>query len=378
MSQKGTVFLKRILRQVLIFLLSILIVASTVYFGINTAYSRYIKPVDAGNSSLVDIEIPRGSSLSKISEILYENNLIRNKMVFKLYVDISNKTSRLKAGKYKLSRDMDLDRIMDELLTGNAAIDTIKITIIEGWDIRRIARYLIEEKEYGFSEKEFIDAAKIENFTDFVFLQDIPEERKTGEVGIAPLEGYLFPDTYLVYEDASPEDIMRKMLTQFEKVYNESVMERAQELEMDMDEVVTLASVIQREARITEEFPMISAVFHNRLKKDMPLGADSTIQFLVNEDRWAFSSEELKIDSPYNTYENQGLPIGPISSPGRLALTSALFPYEEFMNSKKPYLYFVLKDPKTGEHVFNTDYNQHMKDKKEYEASWKDIGNQED
>ena len=91
-----------------------------------------------------------------------------------------------------------------------------------------------------------------------------------------------------------------------------------------------------------------------------------------------FSSEELKIDSPYNTYENLGLPIGPISSPGRLALTSALYPYEEFMNSKKPYLYFVLKDPKTGEHVFNTDYKQHLKDKEKYESSWKNIGNQDE
>ena len=299
-------------------------------------------------------------------------------MVFKLYVDLSNKTSKLKAGKYKLSRDMDISQIMDELVSGNAAIDTVKITIIEGWDIRKIAKYLVQEKGFQFSEEEFIDAAKVENFTEYVFLQDIPEERKKGEVGISPLEGYLFPDTYLVYEDASPKDIMKKMLDQFEKVYNEIDMDRAEELDMTMDEVVTLASVIQREARITEEFSMISAVFHNRLKKEMPLGADSTIQFLVNEDRWAFSSEELKIDSPYNTYENLGLPIGPISSPGRLALTSALYPYEEFMNSKKPYLYFVLKDPKTGEHVFNTDYKQHLKDKEKYESSWKNIGNQDE
>lgn len=378
MSHKGAVFLKWVLRQVLVFLLSIIIVASTVYFGVNFAYSKYIKPVDTSNSELIDIEIPRGSSVSKISEILYENNLIRNKMVFKLYVDLSNKTSKLKAGKYKLSRDMDISQIMDELVSGNAAIDTVKITIIEGWDIRKIAKYLVQEKGFQFSEEEFIDAAKVENFTEYVFLQDIPEERKKGEVGISPLEGYLFPDTYLVYEDASPKDIMKKMLDQFEKVYNEIDMDRAEELDMTMDEVVTLASVIQREARITEEFSMISAVFHNRLKKDMPLGADSTIQFLVNEDRWAFSSEELKIDSPYNTYENLGLPIGPISSPGRLALTSALYPYEEFMNSKKPYLYFVLKDPKTGEHVFNTDYKQHLKDKEKYESSWKNIGNQDE
>ncbi len=375
MSGSESSFIKRLLRQLLIYFLSILIVVTTVYMGINIAYSKYIKPVDIQNTELIDVEIPRGSSLGKISEILYEKKLIRNKMVFKLYVDLSNKTSKLKAGKYKLSQNMDLGQIMDELLTGNAAVDTVKITIIEGWDIRKIAKYLVKEKNFQFTEEEFIEAAKVENFTDYVFLQDIPDERKNREVGISPLEGYLFPDTYLVYEDASPQDIMRKMLNQFEKVYNESVAERAQELDMTVDEVVTLASVIQREARISEEFAMISAVFHNRLKKDMPLGADSTIQFLVNEDRWDFNLEELKIESPYNTYENLGLPIGPISSPGRLALTSAVYPFEEYMNSKKPYLYFVLKDPKTGEHVFNTDYNQHLKDKQKYESNWKNIDN---
>ena len=374
MSQKETSLLYRFVRKLLIYIISLGIVVSSVYMGVNFVYSKYIMPVDANNSELVEIEIPRGSSLGAIAQILYDNNLIRSKTAFKLYVDLSNKTSQLKAGKYKLSKNMELGEIMDELLAGNAASDTVSITIIEGWDIRKIAKYLVKEKGFQFTEQEFIDAAKVENFTDFVFLQDIPEERKKGEAGIAPLEGYLFPDTYLVYQDASPEDIMRKMLVQFEKVYNESVLEKAQALEMTMDEVVTLASIIQREARITDEFAKISAVFHNRLKKDMPLGADSTIQFLINEDRWDFSIEETKIDSPYNAYQNTGLPIGPIASPGRLALVSAVNPYEEFMNPNKPYLYFVLKDPKTGEHVFNTSYEQHIKDKEKYESSWKNIG----
>ena len=185
MSQRENGLLNRFLRQVLIYLISLLIVAGIIYLGINLAYSRYIMPVDVNNTESIEIEIPRGSSLGKISDILYENNLIRNKTVFKLYVDISNKTSKLKAGKYNLSRDMDLGQIMDELLTGNAAVDTVKITIIEGWDIRKIARYLVNEKGFQFTEQEFVDAAKVENFTDYVFLQDIPEDRKKKEVGIA-------------------------------------------------------------------------------------------------------------------------------------------------------------------------------------------------
>lgn len=370
MSHNEVSWLNKLLRQLLIYSVSLLIVIATIYAGVNIAYSRYIKPVDANNSELREIEVPRGSSLSRISQILYDNDLIRNKMVFKLYVDISNKTSKLKAGKYKLSRDMDLGQIMDELLTGNAAVDTVKITIIEGWDIRKIANYLVDEKKFQFTKEEFIDAAKVENFTDFVFLQEIPDERKKNEVGHAPLEGYLFPDTYIVYQDASPQDIMRKMLDQFEKVYNESIMERAQELEMTMDDIVILASVIQREARVSEEFAKISAVFHNRLDKQMRLESCAPVQFLINEDRWKFTEEEMKIDSPYNTYVYEGLPIGPIASPGRFALVSAVNPFEEFMDPKKPFLYFVLKDPKTGEHIFNVDYNQHLRDKREYEDTW--------
>lgn len=363
----------RIIRQVLIYLISILIVISSVYALITFAYNEYLKPVDARSEELIDVEIPSGSSLSKISEILYEKGLIRNKTVFKLFVDLSDNTSKLRAGKYKLSPSMSMAQIMDELLSNNAAVPTVKITIIEGWDIRRMAKYLVEEKGFDFTEEEFINAARVENFTEYVFLQEIPEERRNGDGDIIPLEGYLFPDTYIVYEDAKPEDIMRKMLDQFEKVFDDAMKQRAEELGMTIDEVVTLASIIQREARKTEEFPKISAVFHNRLNKGMNLESCATVQYIINENRWTLTEEEMRIDSPYNTYINSGLPIGPISSPGRLALTSALNPYEEFMDPNRPYLYFVLKNPDTGEHAFNYSYQEHLKDKAKYESQWKEL-----
>lgn len=363
----------RIIRQVLIYLISILIVISSVYALITFAYNEYLKPVDARSEELIDVEIPSGSSLSKISEILYEKGLIRNKTVFKLFVDLSDNMSKLRAGKYKLSPSMSMAQIMDELLSNNAAVPTVKITIIEGWDIRRMAKYLVEEKGFDFTEEEFINAARVENFTEYVFLQEIPEERRNGDGDIIPLEGYLFPDTYIVYEDAKPEDIMRKMLDQFEKVFDDAMKQRAEELGMTIDEVVTLASIIQREARKTEEFPKISAVFHNRLNKGMNLESCATVQYIINENRWTLTEEEMRIDSPYNTYINSGLPIGPISSPGRLALTSALNPYEEFMDPNRPYLYFVLKNPDTGEHAFNYSYQEHLRDKAKYESQWKEL-----
>lgn len=371
MSQKEPDILRKILRQCLIYIISLAIVATTVYGTVRLGYNKFLKPVDLNNPELINVEIPSGSSLSKISEILYQNGLIRSKTAFKLFVDVSDKTSKLKAGRYQLSPNMEMRQIMDELLTGNAAIQSIKITIIEGWDIRRMAKYLVQEKNFGFTEEEFIKAAKVENFTEFVFLQEIPEERQDGEVGNAPLEGYLFPDTYIVYQDASPEDIMRKMLVQFGKVYDEPMREKADALGLTMDEVVTLASVVEREARVSEEFAMISAVFHNRIKKQMKLESCATVQFLINENRWVLTQEEMDIDSPYNTYVNTGLPVGPIASPGRLALMATLNPFEGFMDPKRPYLYFVLKDPKSGEHAFNYNYQTHLKDKNKYEKLWK-------
>ena len=138
MAQKEKGLLYRFIRKLLIFIISLGIVISSVYMGVNFVYSKYIMPVDSNNTELVEIEIPRDSSLDAISQILYDNNLIRSKTAFKLYVDVSNKTSQLKAGKYKLSRNMELGQIMDELLAGNAASDTVTITIIEGWDIRKL------------------------------------------------------------------------------------------------------------------------------------------------------------------------------------------------------------------------------------------------
>jgi UPF0755 protein len=369
--------LKSFLRKLSIYAISILIVFCVVAGVVTYGYNNYFKPVDSSDDTLVKIEIPPGSSLSKISDLLYENGLIRNKAVFKLFVDLSDKTSKLKFGKYELSRDMDMQEIMDELLTGKAALSTVTITILEHWDIRDVTNYLVKEKGFAFTEEEFLDAAKVENFSEYVFLQEIPEARRNGEVGISPLEGYLYPETYFVYEDAAPEDIIRKMLNQFEIVFNEEMRLRAEELGMTTDEVVTLASIIQREGRIANEFQMISAVFHNRLKKEMNLESCATVQYIINEDRWTLTEEEMNIDSPYNTYKNTGLPVGPINSPGRTALMAALYPFEEYMTKNRPYLYFVLKDPEKGEHVFNYSYQAHLKDKQKYESLWKEKENQQ-
>jgi UPF0755 protein len=375
-------FIKKIFRQITIYIVSLGIVAATVIGLGNMAYSKLLQPVDENDKSTTTVEIPMGTSVRGIADILYKNDLIRNKGVFKIFVDISDKSSKLKAGRYKLSKNMNIQQILDELISGEAAIGTARITIREGLSIREMASYISElknedKKVFNFTAQDFIDAAKeVDNFSsEYPFLLDIPEERKNGEY---PLEGYLFPDTYIVYLDSKPDDIIKKMLSTFEnKIYNAEfqtvpLITRLEELDMTVDEAVILASVVQMEAAIKDEFFKISAVFHNRLKIDMLLGSCATVQYaLGSAERKPFlTDKETSIDSPYNTYKYQGLPIGPIASPGQLAMEAVLYPYEEFMNTKNPMLYFVYAGD--SGHVFSTNAKDHAKAKQKYEKLWKE------
>lgn len=364
------VLVRRAGRGLSIILISLLIVTITVFAVVNTFKARYVNPVDKRDHTEIEVEIGDGWGLTRIASTLQDAGVIRSSTVFKLFVDLSDNTPKLKKGKHKFTKSMTMQEIMDELLTSKGAVPEVTITIPEHWDMQKMTDYLVNEKGFDFTEDEFFDAAKVENFTEYPFLLDIPQERIESEDVLSPLEGYLFPDTYRVYADAAPEDIMRKMLDQFENVYNDTYREKTAEMGMTVDEVVVLASIIQKEARIDEEFPKISAVFHNRLEEGMALESCATVQYLIRENRWILTEEEMAIDSPYNTYKYPELPIGPICSPGRLALQAAFSPYENYMRDGQKYLFFCLKDPDTGEHVFNRTLAAHNADKEQYESQW--------
>mgnify|MGYP000510094112 CR=1 FL=1 len=364
------VLMSRAGRGVSIILISLLIVTVTVFSVVNIFKARYINPVDKRDHSEIEVEIGDGWGLNHIATELQDAGVIRSSAVFKLFVDLSDNTSKLKKGKHVFTKSMTMQEVMDELLTSKGAVDVVTITIPEHWDLQMTADYLVNKKGFDFTADEFYEAAKVENFTDYPFLLEIPEARIDNEDVISPLEGYLFPDTYQVYADAAPEDIMRKMLNRFENIYNEDLRELTAEMGMTMDEVVVLASVIQKEARIDEEFSKISAVFHNRLDENMPLESCATVQYLIRENRWILTEEEMNIDSPYNTYRYPDLPVGPIGSPGQTALVAAIQPFEDYMRDGQKYLFFCLKDPDTGEHVFNRTLEAHNADKARYESEW--------
>jgi len=378
-------FVKSLLRNFLIYLISLGIVMGVVLWVVHQVEILLFEPVDVKDETGVTVEIPMGTSVRGIAEILYENGLIRNTGVFRFYVELTDKASKLKAGRYVLSKNMTPQQILDELITGEAAVDTVKITIPEGFSIRDMANYLQNfekdgKKVFGFTAQQFIDAAKqFDKFAeDYTFLYEIPEDRRTGEF---PLEGYLFPDTYIVYIDSTPDDIIRKMLSTFErKVYyaefrDVPLLTALEERGMTLDDVITLASVVQEEAAIKDEFYKISAVFHNRLNIDMPLQSCATVQYaLGSSERKPFlTNEETSVDSPYNTYKYKGLPVGPIASPGQLAVEAVLYPDEEFMDPKKPMLFFVYAGD--NRHVFSHSAKEHAEAKEKYEKLWKESQN---
>ena len=221
-------------------------------------------------------------------------------------------------------------------------MDTIKFTIPEGYKLEQIVEKLSSLEVVSIEE---IEAALAAEKYQYAFISQIPEREKK-------LEGYLFPDTYEIYKDAAAGAIVKKMLDRFDDIFTEEYRNRAKELGMTIDQVVTLASIIEREAKLDDERATVSAVFHNRLKKNMMLESCATVQYLFKEQKEVLSYNDLKIESPYNTYINTGLPPGPIASPGRKSIEAALYP------ENVDYLFFFARDD--GSHIFTKTYSEHI------------------
>lgn len=350
------------------FLRPFIIAAATIlimYFGItkvvNYVADHYFLPPEPGSEETFTLEIPSGYGVRSIAKLLEENGVISNSFVFRLFVDISNNSYKLQSGKYVFTRGMTMQEVMDQLLIGTNTVATINITIPEGWTIARIATYLTETRGLeGFTAQEFIDYAVPENFPEYWFLQGIPEERY--EYGYV-LQGYLFPDTYTIYVDSTPRDIMVRMLNNFSNRLSQSIIERAADLGYSLDELITFASILEREAANIEEFARCSACFTNRLARNMPLQSDATLIYAlalndeIRNSGFDITIEDTNFASAYNTYQRNGLPIGPICNPGLASILAVLEPNED--DIAQGMLYFTL-NPDTGTHTFNWDYAMHL------------------
>ena len=360
------------LRPFLTFIISLSLVVLIVFGVVNYVKEHYFDPVDANDSTTIEVEIPKNSSLSTIADILYENNLIRNKQVFKLYVDFSDMSSKLKAGTYELSPDMTFDDIVYTLQEGNVADAEIDIQFIEGRTVEEYGKKLVENYGILKNTDHYLELAKTggDFVNEYPFLAEAKakdDARPADQRRYYLLEGYLAPDTYRYLTSATEEDLIRKQLDQFSKILSMkkegeelTYQERAEELGMSVDDMVTLASIIEREASSTDYFAKVSAVFHNRLNDRENFGyldSDATQAYgLGITGRLNLIDSELTTPTPYNTKWNgagtQGLPAGPIGNPGRAAIEAALYPDEALMQDGDQYYYFRATDIEKGDMEF--------------------------
>ncbi|WP_459128811.1 endolytic transglycosylase MltG [Guggenheimella bovis] len=314
--------------------------------GCDQIESSMHEPVDPNDKTMVDFTVETGESVKSVAGKLDEMKLIADSGVFKNYMSDNDLAKKLRPGTYKLSKSMRLEEIVATITKPKeTARETVKVTFPEGFEVKDIINKLVEEGLVSDVEA-FKKVLKEEPF-DYEFLQGVDRE--------SLLEGYLFPDTYEFYKDSTAKEIIEKFLKNFDKKYSEELRARAKELDLSTNDVVTLASIIEREGKSKDEFPIIAGVFYNRIKDGMPFQACSTVQYILGERKPVLSIADTKIESPYNTYLHKGLPPAPIASPSLTAIKAALYPEEH------DYLFFVVKNMGDGTHYFAKTYDEHLK-----------------
>ena len=365
-------WLWNLIRPVLIGLISLLICAGVLLSGWTMVYDKLFKPMDESDTSTVPFKIESGSSVSFIARNLEEQGFLRSKTLFKTYVQFQGLTSKIQSGEYQLSPSMTFTQIASVLSSGTSSQERT-ITIIPGWTVKDIAQYFLKVGAITDADAflELCNQASVfqNDYTQLINAYSGGEN--TGRQ--YALEGYLAPDTYRVFSTASPESLLRTLLSQTEvvmdKLYAEGTSEEGSYVTtLSQDEVIILASIIEKEAATADDFGRVSAVLHNRLNAGMRLECDSTVNYLTGSSKLVLTNEELAIQSAYNTYVVDGLPVGPICNPSQAALKAALHPNEFYL--KEGYLYFCSKDPASDELAFSKTLEEHQAAVAQYRPLW--------
>ncbi len=273
------------------------------------------------------VQITNGMNATQIACLLAEKKIIGSPDGFLFFLELAGNSRDLKAGTYLIPERLNYLTLIKKLVRGSGVF--LKVTIPEGFTAEQIAYRLNEQKIINDPQN---------------FIEKIKEKE---------LRGFLFPETYNFSPREKPEYIIEIMKKQFFKVYTQVYRKRAEELGYTVKEIVTLASLIEKEAKVSNEKPVISAIFHKRLKKRIYLESCASVLFALGEHKKRLMYKDLEIDSPYNTYKNFGLPPTPICNPGRESLHAALYPADT------DYLYFFSKGD--GSHIFSADYREHLR-----------------
>lgn len=358
-----------ILRPLLVGLGAVIVVIGLVYSGWNALYESFLAPVNIENSTDVAFEVESGQSLTRVANNLEAAGLIRNRTVFKYYCDFAGMGQKIQAGNYFLQPSMTMQEIADQLTRGDGNPLVRNITMIPGWTLEDFAARLVEDEVLESSDEFLALCRSGSQFSDFYYVADVLATPNATQRKYL-LEGYLAPNTYEIYTSASAEDIIRKLLSQTERAFPADYQDYAAGLGYTMDEILTLASMIEKEAK-SSDFAKVSAVFHNRLKQGMKLQSDVTIHYVTGVRKMSLDNTDLGTHSLYNTYENAGLPLGPICAPSVDAINAALYPDETYVAEN--YLYFCAKDPESGELYFSKTLQEHEQAVAIYAPLWKEY-----
>lgn len=298
------------------------------------------------SSGVARATIPPRSTLRAAAESLSRAGLIRSTTMFRLYAKIRGGDRQIRPGTYELRKNLGYGAIYDALTGGKGLVRTV--TIPEGYSVAQVARTLAAKLQVP---PESVDAA----------VRDTALRRRLN-VPAATLDGYLFPDTYTLPEGSTARDAVALMVRRFEQVWTPQWTARLDSIGLDRNDLMTLASIVEEEAKLAAERPVIAAVYMNRLRNGMLLQADPTVQYALPQHQARLLYKHLRVKSPYNTYMNKGLPPGPIASPGKASIVAALYP------AQVPYRYFVAFPD--GHHEFRTTQAQHDAIVREARKAW--------
>ncbi len=320
-------------------IIAAVLIALFVLSSCSTAILFSDSPNLVSKDTEIVIKVQPGDNVKIIAAELEENGVIPNRHKFYLYSKWLGEENNFKTGTYLLHGNMNMDEVIDTLVTG--ATSLARFTIPEGFGVKEIAERL--EKEGLADKEEFLKKAK--NFAPYSYMKKQPNVRYAAE-------GFLFPDTYTVEKDITVEQLLEIMAKDMDDRLTPELRDRAKQMNLSIYDLITLASLVEKEARYDEDRPIIAQVFFKRLEIGMPLQTDASLQYLLNEPKEDVTIADTQIESPYNTYQNMGLPPGPIASPGMEAIEAVLYP------SDTEYLYFVAD--REGHNYYSDNYAEHM------------------
>lgn len=326
----------------------------------------YLKGVNSStqNGDNKTFVITTGQSVDNIAENLRNEKLIKSKLIFKIYTKLSGSQLFFQPGSYNLNSSMNIKEIVYDMTKKTFLKPEEKLTFIEGWNLNDYTSLI---KKHNFNNANDFsklvgevmldyrtignDAYPYDYSADYSFLEDKPK--------FYGLEGYLFPDTYRFFTDATADDIVRKMLDNFDKKLTAKMRKDISSQNKTIFEIITMASIIQKEVQSESDMKIVSGIFWDRIDNSQALESCATLAYILGENKKQYSYEDSRINSSYNTYINRGLPPGPISNPGLKAIEAAIYP------EKTDYNYF-LTNTETGETIFSKTYQEHLINKNKY------------